>query len=136
MSGEGEESGETQPPTSAPETVQTPASAAVPQPPQRSGYGHGHHPIEFRFLDELKRRNVGRVVKLPNIRVIGRTSSFQFRGKSLDLRTIGTTLNVAYVLEGSVRRSADQVRVTAQLISTLDGAHRWSNTYDAKFDDV
>jgi adenylate cyclase len=64
MSGEGEDSGETQPPTSAPETVQTPASAAVPQPPQRSGDGHGHHPIEFRFLDELKRRNVGRVAIL------------------------------------------------------------------------
>jgi len=64
MSGEGEESGETQPPTSAPDTVQTPASAAVPQPPQRSGYGHGHHPIEFRFLDEMKRRNVGRVAIL------------------------------------------------------------------------
>jgi hypothetical protein len=64
MSGEGEESGETQPPTSAPETVQTPASAAVPQPPLGSGHGHGHHPIEFRFLDELKRRNVGRVAIL------------------------------------------------------------------------
>src|ERR1019366_4103053 len=55
------ESDETQPPTSAPETVQTPASAAVPQPPRRPGYGHGHHLIAFRFLDELKRRNVGRV---------------------------------------------------------------------------
>src|SRR6266404_5580935 len=274
MSGEGEESGETQPPTSAPETVQTPTSAAVPQPPQRSGYEHGHHPIEFRFLDELKLRNVGRIAILylvvcwlilepvhvifhmlevpvwanrlviilmalgfpavtifawvyeitpeglkptaeiphgqsirrqtgrgfdraiivvlalaltyfvvdifwiskhalsvegekalnapataplpavisdksiavlpfadmsekkdqeyfgdgmaeeildllatvPALKVIGRTSSFQFKGRNEDLRTIGVKLNAAHVLEGSVRNSGDQVRITAQLI--------------------
>jgi hypothetical protein len=63
MSGEAEEPGETQP-TSAPETVQTPANAAVSQPSQRSGHGNGHHHIEFRFLAELKRRNVGRMAVL------------------------------------------------------------------------
>jgi adenylate cyclase len=294
MSGEGEESGETQPPTSAPETVQTPASAAVPQPPQRSGYGHGHPPIEFRFLDELKRRNVGRVAilylvvcwlilepvhvifhmlevpvwanrlviilmalgfpavtifawvyeitpeglkptaeiphgqsirrqtgrridraiivvlvlaltyfvvdkfwiskhalsvegekaltapattplpavisdksiavlpftdmsekkdqeyfadgmaeeildllaKIPGMTVIGRTSSFQFKGKNEDLRSIGAKLNAAYILEGSVRKFGDQVRITAQLISTRSGTHEWSETYDRRIGDV
>jgi len=293
MSGEGEESGDTQPPTSAPETVQTPASAAVPQPPQRSGHGHRHHPIEFRFLDELKRRNVGRVAilylvvcwlilepvhvifhmlevpvwanrlviilmalgfpavtifawvyeitpeglkptaeiphgqsirrqtgrridraiivvlvlaltyfvvdkfwiskhalsvegekalnapataplpavisdksiavlpfadmsekkdqeyfgdgmaeeiidllsKIPGLRVVGRTSSFAFKGKADDLRTIGTKLGAKFVIEGSVRRTADRVRITAQLISTESGLHVWSGTYDRDMGD-
>jgi len=291
MSGEGEESGETQPPTSALETVQTPASPAVPQPPR---HGHGHHPIEFRFLDELKRRNVGRVAilylvvcwlilepvhvifhmlevpvwanrlviilmalgfpavtifawvyeitpeglkptaeiphgesirrqtgrridraiivvlvlaltyfvvdkfwiskhalsvegekalnapgtapssavisdksiavlpfadmsqkkdqeyfadgmaeeildllaKIPGLTVIGRTSSFQFKGKNEDLRTIGTQLNAAHVLEGSVRNSGDRIRITAQLINTRTGVHEWSETYDRHIGDV
>jgi adenylate cyclase len=294
MSGEAPESGEGQPPTSAPETVQTPASAAVPQPPQRSGYGHGYPPIEFRFLDELKRRNVGRVAilylvvcwlilepvhvifhmlevpvwanrlviilmalgfpavtifawvyeitpeglkptaeiphgqstrrqtgrridraiivvlvlaltyfvvdkfwipkralsvegekalnapataplpavisdksiavlpfidlsekkdqeyladgmaeeildllaKLPGLRVIGRTSSFQFKGKTDDLRKIGSALGAAYVVEGSVRKSGDRLRITAQLIETRGGSHVWSDTYDDTVDDV
>jgi adenylate cyclase len=294
MSGEGEESGETQPPTSAPETVQTPASAAVPQPAQRSGYGHGHPPIEFRFLDELKRRNVGRVAilylvvcwlilepvhvifhmlevpvwanrlviilmalgfpavtifawvyeitpeglkptaeiphgqsirrqtgrridraiiivlvlaltyfvvdkfwiskhalsvegekalnapatapfpavisdksiavlpfadmsekhdqeyfadgmaeeiidllaKILGLKVIGRTSSFQFKGKTDDLRRIGNALGVAYIVEGSLRRAGDRIRVTAQLINVQDGAHLWSETYDREVSDV
>ena len=294
MSGEGEKSGETQPPTSAPETVQTPASATVPQPPQRSAYGHGHHLIEFRFLDELKRRNVGRVAilylvvcwlvlepvhvifhmlevpvwanrlviilmalgfpaatifawvyeitpeglkptaeiphgqsirrqtgrridraiivvlvlaltyfvvdkfwiskhaltvegektlnapataplpavisdksiavlpftdmsekkdqeyfadglaeevlsllaTLPDLKVISRTSSFQFKGRNADLRAIGTQLGAAYVVEGSVRRYGERVRVTAQLISSRDDLHRWSDSYEQNFGDV
>ena len=68
--------------------------------------------------------------------MIGRTSSFQFKGKNEDLRTIGAKLNAAYVLEGSVRNSGDQVRVTAQLINTKTGAHEWSETYDRPIGDV
>lgn len=294
MSGEGEESGETHPPTSAPETVQTPASAAVPQPPQRSGYGHGHHRIDLRFLDELKRRNVGRVAilylvvcwlilepvhvifhmlevpvwanrlviilmalgfpavtifawvyeitpeglkptaeiphgqsirrqtgrridraiivvlvlaltyfvvdkfriskhalsvegekalttsattphpaiigdksiavlpfadmsekkdqeyfadgladevlsllaTLPDLKVISRTSSFQFKGQNADLRIVGAQLGAAYIVEGSVRRYGNRVRVAAQLISTHDGVHRWADSYERDLGDV
>src|ERR1035441_9896568 len=65
-----------------------------------------------------------------------RTSSFQFKGKTEDLRTIGTKLNAAYVLEGSVRKSGEHVRITAQLINTRTGAHEWSETYDRQFGDV
>jgi tetratricopeptide (TPR) repeat protein len=68
--------------------------------------------------------------RVPTLSVIGRTSSFQFKGQSNDLRAIGGKLGAAHVLEGSVRRAGDRVRVTAQLVSTRDGAHLWSNTYD------
>ena len=68
--------------------------------------------------------------------MIGRTSSFQFKGKNEDLRTIGTKLNAAYVLEGSVRNSVDRVRIAAQLIDTRTGAHEWSETYERPIGDV
>jgi adenylate cyclase len=292
MSGEAEESGEKQPPASAPETARSPVSAAIPEPAQTSRYGRSH--VEFRFLEELKRRNVGRVAilylvvcwlilepthvifhmlevpvwanrlviiimalgfpaalifawvyeltpeglrpadkvdphksiraqtgqrlnraiiavlllaltyfiidkfwlskhvtvvehelaptsaaptppvavvneksiavlpfvdmsakkdqeyfadgmaeevlnllaRIPGLTVIGRTSSFQFKGRNEDLRTIGTKLNAAHVLEGSVRNSADQVRITVQLINTRTGTHEWSETYDRHISDV
>ncbi len=67
-----------------------------------------------------------------DLRVIGRTSSFQFKGKNLDLRKIGDSLGVAYVLEGSVRKLKDQLRITAQLIKTADGSHVWSKGFDRK----
>jgi TolB-like protein/Flp pilus assembly protein TadD len=88
------------------------------------------------FADGMAEEVIDLLAKLPGLRVIGRTSSFQFRGKSVDVRTIGSQLQAAYVLEGSVRRSNDQVRVTAQLVGTQDGIHRWSGTYDAKLDNV
>ena len=70
------------------------------------------------------------LVKIPELKVIGRTSSFSFKGKDTDLRTIGATLGARYVLEGSVRRFGDHVRVTAQLIDTRDGSQRWSEAFD------
>jgi TolB-like protein/Flp pilus assembly protein TadD len=93
------------------------------------------HDQEY-FADGMAEEVLDLLVKIPGLRVVGRTSSFQFRGKSLDARSIGSQLQVAYLLEGSVRRSNDQVRVTAQLLSTQDGAHRWSNTYNSRLDDV
>ena len=76
------------------------------------------------------------LAKIPILKVIGRTSSFQFKGKTQDLRSIGTQLGVAYVLEGSVRKSGDRVRVTAQLIDSRNGTPRWSQTYDRDFGEV
>jgi adenylate cyclase len=93
------------------------------------------HDREY-FADGVAEEVLNQLAKTPGLKVIGRTSSFQFKGKAVDLRTIGTTLGAAYVLEGSVRQSGDRVRVTAQLLSTQDGTHRWSDTYDAKLDDV
>jgi TolB-like protein/Tfp pilus assembly protein PilF len=76
------------------------------------------------------------LARVPGIRVIGRSSSFQFKGKNEDLRTIGSVLGAAYVLEGSVRRSGNRLRVTAQLVGTQDGSHLWSGRYDKDFDEV
>ena len=68
------------------------------------------------FADGLAEELLNLLAKLPELRVIGRTSSFQFKGRNEDLRVIGETLNVAHILEGSVRKSGEKVRITAQLI--------------------
>lgn len=88
------------------------------------------------FADGMAEEIVNLLVKVPDLKVIGRTSSFQFKGKTDDLRKIGTALGATYVVEGSVRRSGDHLRVTAQLIDTRDGTHRWSETYDRSAEDV
>jgi adenylate cyclase len=88
------------------------------------------------FGDGMAEEILDLLAKIPGLTVIGRTSSFQFKGKNEDLRKIGTELNAAYVLEGSVRNSGDQVRITAQLINTKTGAHEWSETYDRPIGDV
>jgi len=68
--------------------------------------------------------------------VVARTSVFAFKGKHVDLRTVGQQLNVRTVLEGSVRRSGDRLRITAQLVNTEDGYHLWSEKYDREMKDV
>jgi TolB-like protein len=88
------------------------------------------------FADGMAEEIIDLLVKVPGLKVIGRTSSFQFKGKTEDLRAIGAQLGVAYVLEGSVRKSGDRLRVTAQLIDTEDGTHLFSQTYDRDFVDV
>jgi TolB-like protein/Tfp pilus assembly protein PilF len=88
------------------------------------------------FGDGMAEEILDLLAKIPGITVIGRTSSFQFKGKNADLRTIGTQLNAAYVLEGSVRKAGDQVRITAQFINTRTGTHEWSETYDRHIGDV
>jgi TolB-like protein/Flp pilus assembly protein TadD len=88
------------------------------------------------FGDGMAEEILDLLIKIPGLAVIGRTSSFQFKGKSEDLRAIGTRLNAAYILEGSVRKSGERVRVTAQLVDTRDGIHIWSEKYDRDVDDV
>jgi TolB-like protein len=88
------------------------------------------------FADGMAEEILDLLAKIPGLTVIGRTSSFQFKGKNEDLRTIGAKLNAAYILEGSVRKSGDQVRITAQLINTRTGTHAWSETYDRHIGDV
>jgi TolB-like protein len=88
------------------------------------------------FADGMAEEILDLLAKIPAIKVIGRTSSFQFKGKNEDLRTIGRELGAAYVLEGSVRKAGNRVRITAQLIGTQDGVHRWSQTYDRDVVDV
>lgn len=86
--------------------------------------------------DGISEELLNLLAKLPELRVISRTSSFQFKGKSEDVRTIGNKLGVAHVLEGSVRKAENTVRITAQLVKTEDGSHVWSETYDRTLDDI
>jgi TolB-like protein/DNA-binding winged helix-turn-helix (wHTH) protein/Tfp pilus assembly protein PilF len=88
------------------------------------------------FADGMAEEVINLLVKIPGLKVISRTSSFQFKGKTGDLRNVGTELGVAYVLEGSVRKSGDRLRVTAQLVNSRDGTHLWSQTYDRELSDV
>jgi TolB-like protein len=88
------------------------------------------------FADGMAEEVIDLLARLPGIRVIGRTSSFQFKAKTEDLRVIGRALGAAYVVEGSVRKSGDRIRVTAQLIGAQDGSHVWSESYDEPSDDV
>jgi TolB-like protein len=88
------------------------------------------------FADGMAEEILDLLAKIPGLKVIGRTSSFQFKGKTEDLRSIATQLGVAYVLQGSVRESGDHLRVTAQLIKAQDGTQLWSQTYDRDLSDV
>ena len=88
------------------------------------------------FVDGLTEEILNRLAQISALKVPGRTSSFVFKEKNTDLRQIGTTLGVAHVLEGSVRKSGERLRITAQLVRTSDGYHLWSQAYDRKLDDV
>ena len=76
------------------------------------------------------------LAKLPGLRVAARTSAFAFKGRDIDVRTIGSQLGVRYVLEGSVRREGERVRVTAQLIDAATGFHAWTESYDRPWQDL
>ena len=82
------------------------------------------------FSDGLSEELLNLLSKIPELKVIGRTSSFSFKGKNEDLRIIGEKLGVANILEGSVQKEGNKIRVTAQLIRTADGFHLWSEKYD------
>jgi len=88
------------------------------------------------FSDGLSEELLNLLVKIPELRVAARTSSFSFKGKDVKISQIGKELNVSYVLEGSVRKAGDQIRVTAQLIKADDGFHVWSETFDRNLDDI
>lgn len=82
------------------------------------------------FADGISEELVNRLAKIHDLRVIARTSSFAFKGKDVGVAEIASRLDVAHVLEGSVRKSGNTVRITAQLIRAADSAHLWSETYD------
>ena len=88
------------------------------------------------FSDGLSEELLNLLAQLPQLRVIARTSSFSFKGKQADVATIAKALNVATVLEGSVRKSGSTLRITAQLIRAADSSHLWSQTYDRELTDV
>src|SRR5262249_17740631 len=88
------------------------------------------------FSDGLSEEIINALSHVRELKVIARTSAFAFKGKPDDVRRIAATLGVNSVLEGSVRRSGDRLRVTAQLINAADGAHLWSERYDRELSDV
>ena len=93
------------------------------------------HDQEY-FSDGLAEELIDHLAHITDLKVVARTSSFAFKGKNEDMRTIATKLGVANLLEGSVRKSGGTLRITAQLIRASDGVHRWSETYDRKLNDI
>jgi serine/threonine-protein kinase len=88
------------------------------------------------FSDGMTDELIVALSRVPGLRVVSRTSAFTFKGRQVDVREVAEKLNVGTVLEGSVRRSSNRLRVTARLVSAADGYHIWSESYDRKLDDV
>lgn len=93
-------------------------------------------PSNEYFSDGLSEELIAVLAKIPELKVIGRSSSFFFKGKSSDSAAIGQKLGVANIIEGSVRKQGDRVRIVAELISAADGRSLWSETYDRELKDV
>ncbi len=93
-------------------------------------------PEQEYFSDGLAEELLNRLAQNNNLRVAARTSAFQFKGKNLDVAEIGRQLKVENVLEGSVRKSGNRLRITAQLIKVDDGFHVWSETYERELTDI
>ena len=88
------------------------------------------------FSDGLAEELINDLAQVRGLKVVARSSSFQFKGKNEDLRTVGSKLGVANILEGSIRREGDRVRITAELTKVDDGFELWSETYDRKIGDI
>jgi adenylate cyclase len=93
-------------------------------------------PDQEYFSDGLTEEIINALVHVSSLKVIARTSSFAYKGKYDDVRKIGSKLNVEHVLEGSVRKTENKLRITAQLIQVTDGMHIWSETYDSGIKDI
>ena len=93
-------------------------------------------PEQEYFADGISEEILNALAKVTELKVAGRTSSFAFKGKNEDLLEIGKVLRVNHILEGSVRKSGNRVRITAQLIKVEDGFHMWSETYDCELNDI
>jgi TolB-like protein len=93
-------------------------------------------PEQEYFSDGITEEIINALVKIPRLSIPARTSVFAFKGRLQDVREIGRELNVAHVLEGSIRSQGQQVRITAQLINVESGFHLWSETYDRQLDNI
>jgi len=93
-------------------------------------------PQQDYFSDGITEDITTELSRFSELMVIARNSAFQYKGKAVDIRQVGRELNTRYVLEGSVRRSGDRVRIAAQLIDAMTGAHRWGERYDRELHDI
>jgi TolB-like protein/Flp pilus assembly protein TadD len=116
--------------TSIPEIDKDPSIAVLPMTNMSEDKGNEY------FSDGISEELLNLLAKVPKLRVIARTSSFSFKGKDTPIQDIARALQVAAILEGSVRKSGDTVRITVQLIRAKDSSHLWSQTYDRKLDDI
>ena len=121
--------------------VHRPGQSAAPSVPEKSVAVLPFVDMSERrdqeyFSDGLTEELIDHLANTPELKVIARTSSFQFKGKNEDVRTIAEKLGVANILEGSVRKSGNELRVTAQLIRAADGTHLWSKIYDRDLKDI
>jgi TolB-like protein len=88
------------------------------------------------FCEGIAEEIINALCCVRGLKVASRTSAFQFKGRNDDVRHIGRSLGVGAVLEGSVRKAGDRLRITAQLVGTKDGYHLWSETFDRRLEDV
>src|SRR5262249_31174091 len=93
-------------------------------------------PEQEYFVDGVVEEIITAISRLPWLFVIARNSSFAYKGKSPDLRQVGRELGVRYVLEGSLRKSGNRVRITGQLIDTTNGAHIWADRFEGVLEDI
>ena len=93
-------------------------------------------PEQEFFSDGMTEEILNALARIDGLRVIARTSAFAYKGQNLDLREVGRSLGVANIVEGSVRKAGNRLRITAQLIDTTDGGHIWSEVYDRELTDV
>jgi TolB-like protein/tetratricopeptide (TPR) repeat protein len=93
-------------------------------------------PARDFFSDGMSEELLNLLARVPGLKVASRTSSFSYKGRNVDIREVGRELGVETVLEGSIRQSGDQVRITAQLIDAESGFHLWSETYDRRLEDI
>jgi adenylate cyclase len=93
-------------------------------------------PEQAYFSDGIAEEMLNLLAKIPQLRVISRSSAFEFRGDGLNIPEVAKKLNVAHILEGSVRKSGNLVRITVQLIEAVSDTHLWSETYDRSLDDI
>lgn len=110
--------------------VEVASVAVLPFADMSSAGDQGH------FADGMTEEIITALARIPDLRVVARTSAFAFKGRDVDIRTIGEQLGVRNVVEGSVRKSGDRVRVTAELVSVADGYRVWSETYDQQLSDI
>ena len=119
--------------TATPVVAQVPAERSIAVLPFAN---MSADPENEYFCDGMTEEIINALTHVPGLEVAARTSSFTFKGKNAEIRTIGRTLNVSKVLEGSVRQAGTKLRVTAQLINVADGYHLWSERYDREMADV
>src|SRR5688572_5768716 len=93
-------------------------------------------PKQEYFSDGLTEELIDMFTRIPGLQVTGRTTSFAYKGKNADLRTIGKTLGVDYLLAGSVRKSGNKIRITVQLVKASNGMHLWSESFDKEMDNI